>query len=318
MKCFMNHRAEHRGFALLMTLVLVLLAGISLASVARKSASMAVEARQAADEMKRRWVVESMQATLLGNASALFEKFEMTDRDGDGEPDGRPRPIRRIDLKVELDGVSYRLRLTDESAKFNVNTLLNESGTADAQMRLRKGMLQAIKPLNEVISLAPLPAGPTSSGSGTVVMRIGSYSQIFDEADPQRLLGTAQKPGPESFVTCWSSGLVNVNRASDEVIELALSRKVEPPLVAELLRIRQEMPGLSLGNLLTKITKSGDEQQEKLRKYLTDQSDSFGLWIVADDVDRQRAYLAVMSPMVLGERSSSQSVASQSIYRFDW
>ena len=53
------------GFVLLMSLVLILLAGVALAHVAHRSIRGALESQSAAEELRRRWAVTSCRATFL-------------------------------------------------------------------------------------------------------------------------------------------------------------------------------------------------------------------------------------------------------------
>ena len=72
----MKSRAAPSGFALLLTLLLVVIVGIALAGLARWSMLGAVESRDAAEEVQRRWAIVSCQATFLPLVPELLEVAE--------------------------------------------------------------------------------------------------------------------------------------------------------------------------------------------------------------------------------------------------
>ena len=61
----MNRRTRQSGFALLIVLVLVIIAGAVMAGFARRSLVSAVEAQGSADALQRKWAVTSLETSLL-------------------------------------------------------------------------------------------------------------------------------------------------------------------------------------------------------------------------------------------------------------
>jgi len=131
----MKRRSQQPGFALLMTLVLVLLAGVALTGLARRSMERAVDAQGAAHELKRRWVITSSRAALLGRAEQILRNAEQPDPESQQrDTETAPRtPVPRLFVSCELAGIDYTLAITDEQAKLNANRLLQGRTRGEAQ-----------------------------------------------------------------------------------------------------------------------------------------------------------------------------------------
>ena len=116
-----------RGFALLLTLLLVVLVAASLAGIARFSMLKAVEAQDATEALQRRWAILSAQCTLAPRVPLLLEAAQASTQ---GKPSNNAFPAERR-IVCRLADIEYELVVTDEQAKVNVNTLLRNSTPAD-------------------------------------------------------------------------------------------------------------------------------------------------------------------------------------------
>src|SRR5690606_29363150 len=127
-----NRRMAHpqRGFLLVMALVVLALLAVLLLSLSRKSGARAVEARDAAVELQRRWGEVSLAHALLPQAEALLSESNL-----DRADQGQPPTHQRRDVLV-LGGIDFAFILADEQAKANINTLVTvHDDRADAAVR---------------------------------------------------------------------------------------------------------------------------------------------------------------------------------------
>ncbi len=275
----MRNPRSHHGYALLMTLVLVLLAGAAMVGLAQRSLADALEARSAMRELQRRWAVASLRATLLGRLESLQKQREGIDPNAPSSE--WPDPSTRQRFSIELGGREYHIVLTDEQAKLNVNALLRSNTPGETESIVR--------------GLTPRP-----SGGGSVRIRptrgvkaVFGYGQVFEGVWPAELVGLGEGDGLTGNVTCWGDGKVNIARASDHTIRRAIQREVGPRVVRMLLQHRRRHRAEGLDGLLKRIDRLGDDDRTKLRRLLTDQSSCHGLWIIARGDQREWYTLAV-------------------------
>jgi hypothetical protein len=304
----MNRRTAQSGFALLVALVLVVLAGVALAALARRSAAEALEARTAREELQRRWAVTSLRAALLGRVEELLDQAER----GEG-PDTRPaetylnRPMPHLGIPCRLAGADYELVLTDEQAKLNLNRLLAEAGRAETAAAARLATASAgaadqtaagqlsIRPFVPS-SLGPLvPASLRSSPLAAV----GGYGQVFAGAAPERLVGREGAPGLAEAVTCWGDGRVNLRRAPEAVVRQACDKALGRDVVTLLLAARRRDPYRPLEAILAELDEVDEAQRAGVKDRLTDRSTCHGLWVIARGPQRSWYTFAVSAD---GER----------------
>ncbi len=290
----MRRRVRQPGFALLLALVLVLLAGVALAGVARRSLVGAVEARQAVEDLQRRWAVASLRKTFLPRTERLLEAAERGDAPAGADAHGHPpRPERRE--RFRLAGLRVELVVTDEQAKLNVNPLVRQAGRAEAQSLVRRLVREVCRvgPREARVALRPLAAEVILSDAEEAMPPLGSYGQVFEAAGPEVLLGSARRPGLAAAVTCWGSGTVNIRRAPREVVMQACARDVGRAVVGRLLAERESGPYRPLEAMLKACDDIDDRDANRLGDRLTDVSTCHGLWIVVRGAQRTYTSLAV-------------------------
>ncbi len=281
------------GFALLLTLMLVLIAGAALTGLARRSILRAVASEEAVGELQRRWAVTSCRATFLGHVEKLLDAAEKGPRPGGGtggpNPTGYARPpMPALHVSCRLAGTDYELVFTDEQAKVNVNELLDARGLADAQRIARSVVRQSAAGVARRVSLRPRVAGSASDDGGSDRPEVAAYGQVFEDVSPGELLGGPGRAGAASALTCWGDGRVSFRRASPAVFRAACERALGGQMTAALLEARRRNPYASLRSVMSRLRGLGAGQKDRIAEHVTDRSRCHGLWVVARG--RRRAW----------------------------
>lgn len=319
------------GFALLLTLVLLMIGGVALAHVARQSAGEALHALEAREELQRRWAVTSCRETLLPRASGLLTNAVQVPVDADGVPlSGQRQVPARTDLRVscELAGLPYDIVLTDEQAKFNP--------TALAGMAFEEKPILSNRALRRIVhELAGFHNRSDADQQGSVVLRplIGldadgkpikdqdpasqqldvyiGYGQLFEGVSPQALVGDASRRGVASRLTCWGDGRLNMKRATDEVVKQTLKPLLGQEGVLQLLEARAEAPGLGVSDLMQAIVDAEPAYKAVAGALLTDTSQVQGLWVVAHGRGRSWHSFSVRERVPQAELEAAEEAAAE-------
>lgn len=290
----MSRQRRQYGFALLLTLLLVMVAAMALVAVARQSATKALAARDAADALSRRWAVTSCRATLLPRVEPLMQEadtVEMT-RDDETSRDLLPPPRRANRwVSCELAGVRYELVMTDEQAKYNVQTIAAYYGKQDVRQTLRdfaesnvigddnQAMLVRLTPMvGRDVAGRLVIAGPNSEESEEVY---AGFGQVFPGASPSDLLGTPDQPGPVAWVTLWGDGVLNINRAPTRVMDLVLEPILSDEGIDELIDEIERDPAATVRSLIDRLDRVDADRRVIAQNMVTQHSACFGLWVVA-------------------------------------
>ncbi|MFO8014767.1 MAG: hypothetical protein R6X20_15845 [Phycisphaerae bacterium] len=314
----MRRPSTQRGFALLMALLLVLLAGVALAGVARRSIVTALDARDAARDLQRRWAVRSCRATLLGHAERLLDEAERGRGDADALSDTyKNAPKIHRTVACRLADIDYELVLTDEQAKLNVNTLLEDEGLAQAQSvvsRMVTATGGGAAPAVEV-RLRTLAVRSLASEKDGFLPEQGAYGQIFDGASARELVGTAQAPGVSESVTCWGDGKVNVRRAPETVLKQVCEKALTRQDLRHLLEACERNPYVPLSGMLAEVH---PKQREKVYGLLTDRSRCHGLWVIARGNQRSWYTFAVNVGAAAEGAAGGAGRQTFQVYEFAW
>lgn len=229
--------AARRGFVLVLTLAMILIAVMITGRTANRSLSRTLQSIEAESELQRRWEQLSLQRTLLKRAEQIFAALS--------EPNQLPAIWH--DGRFKLSGRSYQTRLSDESAKVNLN-------------QLRK----VLKPEQFRSVLASLPRG----ASHLEYEPIESWGQLFGSVPTSQLM---QKT---TAITCWGDGRLNIERASDESLHLLLDPVIGTSEVDALIRRRNE-------DQLSTLMQIG--VPEAASRLVTQQSLCHSLWVVEQE-----------------------------------
>src|SRR5687768_11408596 len=99
-------------------------------SIGRASLRRAAAAREAAEELQRRWGATSCRLAVMPAIESVLVDQERKLR----------RPVAAHRARLRLGRQTFDLVLADEQAKANVNVLLDEADRATAETRMREAM----------------------------------------------------------------------------------------------------------------------------------------------------------------------------------
>ena len=271
-------RRRRRGYVLVVTLGLLVLAATLMVSLGRASLRRAALAREATDDLQRRWGATSCRLAVMPAIESVLVDQERKLR----------RPVAVHRARLQLGQQTFDLVLADEQAKANLNVLLDDADRAAAEGRMREAMTGT--GIGHLVRLRPDPAivatvrtgrggNPTTAPATQSLLprRVTGFGQVFDDVPPGQLIGAS------AWVTCWGNGLVNARRAPQAALKLATPLTgVE---IAALLRLRD---GSTPGGLL----KSANIKP-RAGLHLTESSTCHSLWIVARSSRREWHYFTV-------------------------
>lgn len=271
-------RRPRRGFALVMTIVLIAIAGLVLAAIARHSLAIAAEALAAEEELQQRWAALSCQRAILPRAERLLARKESQTRESGGDP----RDARRLAATVRLGTITAKLILADENAKASLNAL---AGDGDEVSRAIEQLADA----GELeVRLRPYRRKAESEGS----LAFDSWGQVF-ALDRAQSGGVSQSLcAATAEVTCWGDGRLNLRRASDEAVQRICRTQTSPTVVRRLLEERAKSADWDLARLL-KSLQLAEGDHRRLHAVLTDSSHCYSLWVLATTAQCPEAWFFV-------------------------
>lgn len=270
-------RRQPRGFALILTLMLLVVAGTALGVVTRLNLSRAADALHAQQELQLRWGTISLQNLLLAQPEKILQHAE--------ESSETPLPIVRDAL--ELGGVTFTWTVADEQAKVNLNTLLAEHDLAEATAVAGRMAVAA----GQAVSAEPRPMRPVTpveldaSSSSTVKgasAGFGSFEQIYPRATPDELFGLELGPdrGVTAHLTLWGDGKVNFHRADAETMSEACRPTLSAGTIGELVSLRTRRPGITVAEAVDQIELK-DDQRKAAMELLVDRSTCYSVLLTA-------------------------------------
>ncbi len=293
---YQKHRVRQRsGYVLIMTLVMITIAALSLAGLARKSLLLASESIAAQRELQRYWGANSCRRLLLDQAEVIFENLETPHIEGE-----LPWPApSQLSASVTLAGMTYRLWLFDEDAKLNLNTL-----TARLPQQRRPILGQLIGHQN------PLQLTPDTSPTAKQQKRwFLSWGQMVDitQIGSGGAIDSLMELATE--LTCWGSGKLNIRRVSDQTLLLVAGKLVNQQVAQKLLEARTEATDIDSKEVLKSLALKR-RNVLALRAWFTDRSSCYSLWLELDDGQRRWYH-----QWVQGDRASA---TSNSVLSFRW
>ena len=302
----MRRPTRHRGYVLLLTLLLLAIAAAALAGVCRLSLEKSVRAARAQEDLQRRWGVLSCRTALLPKAPLVFAS--------PSHAGGRGTRAEAT-MTFSLGGQPLTLVFGDEQAKANVNLLNVLHGGASTDRAVRQ-FTQAAGATSLPVRLRPMPLAPDESESVapetpadadpdalpdfSVEPVFEGWSQVFRNAGPEDLIRRrGPLPAVTSDLTCWGDGLVNVRRASREAIAAACGKWLRPAEVAKLVAAREKDPDFDVWETLDAL-EMPEARREAADRLLTEESTCFSLWIVTKTGGREWYDLAVADVTAAG------------------
>jgi hypothetical protein len=298
---------NRRGYVLVMTLGLLMLAATLLVTLGRASTARVLASKTEQRELQRRWAVVSCRNAVLPFSVDILAKQEALQN----------RPIPGFRVSIVLGDQRYTLLVSDEQAKANVNLLLEHSDKSRAEARLREALSGS--GLGNSIFLRPEPrvhAEVPPSAPGQPPSRpelpswLSGFGQVFTNVGPERLVAGGVT-APVSQLTCWGSGAVNIMRVSESALRLAATpaltniecgRLIDARNKAFAPRNTRASPNLptaaaaparnldAVGNLLAQARV---DPKARLNLPLTSTSTCYSLWIIRQDRERSEYWLFV-------------------------
>jgi hypothetical protein len=189
----------HRGYVLIMTLLLLVVAAVALAAVTAESHRRAMAARNAQDELQRRWAAISCEQSLLSRTPAVLKKA--SDKAG--------KPVGRYTQTMTLGGTKLTLVFADEQAKANLNVLANQLEAT----KLRETLHTLTGPGVAIDLMPTITRDKDKAGKVTVTQHYGSYGQVLGEVSPADLFD-----GLADRFTCWGDTKLNTKAASNAAV----------------------------------------------------------------------------------------------------
>lgn len=302
-----NSARRDNGFALLLTLLLVMIAGVALVALAQQSTGEALRAVEQTEALQRRWAVTSCRATLLPRTQRLFEALNRPETDADGLPltdAAPPEPTVHHWVRCRLAGIDYDLVLTDEQAKYNPTAMQPSIGRARNAQALRALADVNPTPRDEQLAVVlrpmvgfsidgkaikPPPQDTPGSADDSDNARepaeptdfYAHFGQVYDNAAPQALLGSQAAPGPASRVTLWGDGRIRLAHAPDPVVNQFVRQLLGQDAAKQFMQARREAPERGVAGWLAAATSAEAKDMLAAKKLIVDNTDCHGLWVVA-------------------------------------
>ncbi len=246
------------GFVIVLTLAMILIAVTITARSANRSLTRTLQAIESETQLQRRWSKLSLQRSLLSRSTQVFQAVEAEERTSSS----------RVwhDGQIELSGTTYRLRLSDESAKVNLNTI-RRTRSADDYQRFIADLVPA--PVREITQ-----EKTSREREREAIVPLESWGQVFESTSPAQLIDQT------TSISCWGDGRLNLQRASDESVRLVLEPIIGQTDVDAILRQRRER--------LTRHGRPPNEPQRSLvptiaSELVTDKSRCYSLWLISEE-----------------------------------
>lgn len=257
---------KRTGFILVVTLVMIAIAGILLTGICRHSLAMSLAVHQMTERLQKRWGMASCQRAAFRLAEEVLMETSLRD---DGSRD--VQSLATASLVVNLGGVDFDLLLADDQAKVNVNLL-----DANLDRETATHALESLADGADVeVQLRPL-AGNNLGADG---LPYKHWEQVFSPRElslvdfPDRLVWASR------HVTCWSAGSrLHFWAASDAAIASVAGLVLSPMEVDRLTAQRGASPSGKVGELLDKLGLS-QRKRTMLEKLLVDTRSSVSVWI---------------------------------------
>jgi hypothetical protein len=259
-------KRARRGFALVMTLVLVALAVATLARIASRGVALVLEARTRSERLQAEWAALSCRLVVLENAERLFGD---SDAVAEAAGVGWPYPSERYGA-FRIGKVMHHFLLADEQAKLNLNTVYELEPTTLAGI-LAEAQHAATAPLRRDAAAPVRPLGAEGRP-------YDSWGRVVDLAR----LSTAEA-GAESLVAITrqfsivEEGRLNVRRATDDSLRRTAQLVLTAAETEKLVEARKGFAG-DLRDWLAAVD-IPSHRLVPLRRLLADRSSAYTLWV---------------------------------------
>ena len=260
-------RVKPRGYVLVMTLLVLVIAAVALSAVTAESHQHAMAARTAQDELQRRWAALSCEQTLLPRIPVILASGE--------------KPRGRMVHMLELGGQKLMLVLGDEQAKANVNLLAQ---FMDATT-LRETLNQLTGPGVAIDLLPTVTKTKDKSGKETATASFASYGQVFGETPPAKLAGNVSSI--TGRLTCWGDTKLNTKAASPLAVRAIAATVLDKPELLRFDQAQKKSPDAAWRDLFVTANILPDKVKT-MESRVTEGCACSSLWVVPDDARHYR------------------------------
>lgn len=276
----MTRRRRQRGFSLVLVLVVLAVAGVLLGASARRSCQAALNASTRTQHLQRTWGRRTLVGLAKRQAETWLRRQEVRDR----------APARSTALSVTLGPQRFRMLLSDEQAKANINVLWDRFGAEELPSIIRR--------LQSGGSAAPIELRPGRFDDSVLSLidpEFTSPDQLFQYQHISALIdlkGASLRPTALENLTLWGDGRLRLLRTSPRAVRAIFKGVLTRVECDELIAAQQETPDAMVHELLNEL-EWDDELRGKAAGALTDHSACFSLWMVADSDGRPIVQLHV-------------------------
>jgi hypothetical protein len=228
----MRRSRSRQGYVLLMTVVLIAVAGLLLAGIARQSLSLAVEAGESQGDLQRRWgEISCRQAILLRADTILKQQRQLTQK---GNAADAVIGTANVSARVVLGGMTFDLLLADETAKVSLNAIYRSQDDA--------AVGRIVSETSQAVGALPLRLRPyRSSANAPNAPAFDSWGQVFALDSVESNMPAAEwLEASTTELTCWGDGKLNLERATDENVKRISRLVVSDDVIGRLLELRRQ------------------------------------------------------------------------------
>lgn len=273
---------RRRGVVLLLTVALIGFASVAMVRLANRSLSTIARGTMAHEELQQRWSMASCRLSILSRAEDVFQRQEERLQ---SRGMGWPLPSE-VEFTVSLNDEELHIVLRDEQARVNVNTLYRRNPVKLSSQIARSATASSVR-----VHLQPLP----ESGGNNLQQSFVAWGQVADlsRVSRARSILDVLEPLTATF-TCWGDGRVNLRRASDEALRLAVQDTLDAIETNELLKLRRGYQG-SAETLLSSLD-IHRRTQLRVKQLLSEESHCYSLIVAKRDANRNFVNYIVHDP----------------------
>lgn len=266
-----SRNRPRQGYVLLVTLLMIAIVGTMTVGLARYSMRLATSSIDRQIKLQEKWGIASCQRYALQNSWRLLNKREFSDK----LQKTVEVPIARSELFVTLGRKPFLVRLDDESAKLDLNLVLEATNRNKTNAAIRK-FSQNLKP-----DLKPLAS---RQRRGSNERGLESWGQVFlpaaNASEFARLLRDNSRE-----LTCWGR-TVNYRVASPEVRSETIKLLAGATAAAKLENVSGDEFEAALKELPAR-------HRTEIEKVLKPTSSAHSVWVATESPHREIHSLAV-------------------------
>jgi hypothetical protein len=223
--------------------------------------------------MKLRWGTLSCQRAVLESRHGLLRVVDEHDKGSSLSP----RFVSRSVVPLELDGREYLVILSDESARADLNVLMEVA----TQLQVEELARRFLDRMELVVELKPLIADQIEFSP--VFPALQSWDQVL-KTNQGQFLSPDQILRETKDLTLWG-GKLNIQSASDEVLRETIKLAAGAIVAERLVSLRESERELSLETLIQRLSLT-ENQRNRLNRVLSNQSSAQSVGVISVDGNR--------------------------------